>query len=246
MTFLHKRVGKGSGAFGSDLRDLRELNGFSLEQVSHDTKIRDTILRALEEDRMDEIEDPAFAERHLLTYVRYLGGYEPYFMARYRAKLEELKAQRKTTELLPRRRSLGRFDLVVGPHLIGFFGVLLLAFALGGYIWWQAEAVRTPPSLEIYSPLDGERLERPTAVVRGRTMPEAYVSVNGHDAAVDASGNFELTLDVRRGTTVITIIARRRRGSETRLDRRVMYDRPLEETGLLDLQTASSSVTSTQ
>lgn len=227
--------------FGSDLRDLRELNGLSLEQVSRDTKISDTLLLALEEDRMDEIEDPAFAERHLLTYVRYLGGYEPYFVARYRARLEELKALRKTEDLLPRARSLGRFDLVVGPHLIGFLGVLLLALGLGSYIWWQAEAVRKPPALEIYSPLDGERLERPTVKVRGQTISEAYVSVNGHDAAVDASGNFELTLDVRRGTTVITIIARRRRGSETRIERRVVYDRPLQDTELLDLTSASSA-----
>ena len=50
MTFLHKRVGKGAARSGSRSARLRELNGFSLEQVSHDTKIRDTILRALEED----------------------------------------------------------------------------------------------------------------------------------------------------------------------------------------------------
>ncbi|HWQ99596.1 MAG TPA: helix-turn-helix domain-containing protein [Candidatus Methylomirabilis sp.] len=246
MTFLHKRVGEGAGTFGGDLQDLRELRGFTVEQVARDTKIRDTIIRALENDRLQDIEDPAFMERHLLTYVRFLGGYEPYFLARYRAKLDLLQARRTTRDLLPRALGVRGWDLMVGPHLLGVLGILALALALGGYVWWQAQAVGTPPPLEIQSPADGERLMRPSVVVRGQTMPEAFVRVNGHDAAVNSEGAFELTLDVRRGTTIITIVAQRRRGSETRVVRRVVYDRPLQETELLDLSGNTSTATSTR
>lgn len=242
MTFLHKRVGEGSGTFGDDLRDLRDLLGLAIAQVAQETKLSESIIRALEEDRLEDIDDPAFMERHLIAYVRRLGGYEPYFLGRYRARLEELKAERRSRELMPHRRGVRGLDLVVGPHLLGFAGILILAGALGGYVWWQARAMRTTPTLEVTSPEDGERLERPSVTVRGRTVPEAYVSVNGRDAAVDSGGVFELMLDVRRGTTVIAVIARRRRGNETRIERRVVYDRPLQETELLDLSASSGQV----
>src|SRR3989338_153308 len=241
MTFLHKRVGTGPATFGTDLRDLRELHNLTIEQVARETKIRDTVLRALEEDRLSDIDDPAFIVRHITTYVRHLGGYEPYFLARFRAKLEELHATRKTSDLLPRTRGVRSLALMVGPHLLGVLGVVLLAVGLGGYVWWQAEAVNAPPLLVVESPLDGERLLHPIVLVRGRTIPEAYVRVNGRDAAVDGNGAFELTLDVRRGTMIVSIVARRRRGSETVIERRVVYDRPLPEAELIDLTATSTA-----
>jgi hypothetical protein len=245
MTFLHKRVGEGSGSFGADLRDLREHNKRTLEDAARDTKISDRILRAFEEDRIEDIEDPAFAERHLLAYVRFLGGYEPYFLTRYRAKITELKASRRTEQLLPRRRGVKGLDLFVGPHFLGVLGIVLLAFGLGGYVWWQAHAMRIPPPLAVESPVDGERIQKPVVLVRGKTIGEAYVTVNGVDAPVDVEGNFSVSVNVRRGTTVITVIARRRRGSESRLERRVVYDRPLPELELLPGYGTSTAATST-
>jgi hypothetical protein len=245
MTFLHKRVGEGSGSFGADLCDLREHNKRTLEEAAYGTKISERMLRSFEEDQIADIDDPAFAERHLLAYVRYLGGYEPYFLTRYRAKIAELKASRRTEQLLPRRRGVRGLDLFVGPHFLGVLGILFLALGLGGYVWWQARAMRVPPPLTVLKPVDGERIQKPSVVVQGKTMGEAYVTVNGVDAPVDADGNFSVTVDVRRGATVISVIARRRRGSESRVERRVVYDRPLPGLELLPGYGTSTVATST-
>ena len=78
-------------------------------------------------------------------------------------------------------------------------------------------------------------------------MPEAYVTVNGRDAAVEMDGRFALTLDLRRGTTPITIIARRRRGSETQVTRNVVYDVALPNgVPIAPIEAATSSATGTQ
>jgi hypothetical protein len=240
MTFLHKRVGEGN-AFGADLRDLRDHKGVTIEDAARHTKIHDALLRAFEGDRVEDIEDPLFAERHLRMYVQYVGGYEPYFLGRYRARCEELQRKRKAEDLLPRTRGVRSFDLFIGAHLTGILGVLLLALFLGGYVLWQAHLVRIAPPLTVDAPTEGQVLTEPRIDVRGQTIPEAYVNINGHDVPVDPHGGFVFPMDVRRGTTVIHTVARRRRGSETVIDRRVVYDRALNDVDALTLPTASST-----
>lgn len=223
MTFLHKSVGGEHGLFGSDLRDLRELHGISFEQACKETKIDAELLRAFEEDRVLEMGDPIFAERHFLSYVRYLGGHEPYFRSKYEQLVRERKDARTSKDMLPRERSVRFWDLFVAPQFLAFAGITLLALIFGGYVVWQAFIIRTPPSLVITSPQDGETLDRSRVNVEGVTAPEATVTVNGRSAPVDQTGHFLLELDVKRGTTRITITAQKRHGSVRTEERNVMF-----------------------
>jgi cytoskeletal protein RodZ len=223
MTFLHKSVGGEHGLFGSDLRDLRELHGISFERACAETKIDSEFLRAFEEDRILAVSDPIFAERHFLSYVRYLGGHEPYFKSKYDELVRERKASRNFKEMLPRERSVRFWDLFVAPQFLAFAGIALLALLFSGYVMWQAFIIRTPPQLIISSPQDGEKLVRSRVAVEGVTAPEASVTVNGRSAPVDQSGHFSLELDVKRGTTRIRITAQKRHGSEKIIERNVRF-----------------------
>jgi hypothetical protein len=249
MTFLHKRVREGDASFGSDLRDLRELHGITFEEACRATKIDRRILKAFEDDRLEDLDDPIFAKRHLGAYVKYLGGYEPYFRMRYEGRLAGVASVRKTEDLLPRVRKIGFFDLFAAPQFLAFLGIIAFAGLLGGYVLWQAHAVNTQPPLTVDRPRDGEILNAPRVDVRGTTIAEATVIVNGRDAPVAPDGTFGIELDVPRGTSVITIIARRRRGSETTAVRRVTYERELPETdqlqGIMGTSTGREMATST-
>ncbi len=239
MTFLHKSVGDEQTLFGSDLRDLRELHAISFEQACRETKIDVEILRSFENDRLSDIHDPVFAERHLMAYVRYLGGYEPYFASKYRSALEGLHLCRDAKDAIPRTR-IRFFDLFVAPQFLAFLGIGFLAIVLGGYVFWQASLVHTAPDLNVIFPQDGDRLLRPRVLVRGETVPGVSVSVNGRDAAVDQNGAFQLELDVRRGTTILTIVAKRRRGKETEVIRRVSFEQALTDLEAGDVFASSS------
>lgn len=243
MTFLHKRIGEGDTSFGSDLRDLRILQNLSVADVSRATKIDPSIIRALEEERLEDLDDPIFSAHHIKSYVRFLGGYEPYFKARYAARLRELKKERRPEDLLPKVMRLRMRDFFVGPRLIAVFGLFLFSCLLCAYVLYQAFHVNTPPMLNVDTPADGEHVSRPRVVVSGTTLPEAYVTVNGRDAPVDEQGAFSILLDVRRGTTIITITATRRRGSETVIERRVIFDRPIVDG--IQPESASSTETAT-
>jgi cytoskeletal protein RodZ len=228
MSFTLKSVNP-SGRIGSDLVELRERAGWSRAQAAHATKIHESLIRSLEEEAWDQVADPIYTERILRSYVTFLGGNERYFVEKYRTCLEANRLKRSPEELLPRPRRIRRFDLTVGPRLLAVSGFLVFVLLLGGYVYVQARAISTPPPLEILEPADGLRLEEPMVTIRGTTLPESTVEVNGRQAIVQPDGTFSLRLDVPRGTTLVIVTSKKRHSREVTSARRVVYDRPLPE-----------------
>lgn len=58
---------------GKYLKAERESQNLSLQEVSESTKIREPLLRAIEEDRYDLISSPVYVKGFLDAYARYLG-----------------------------------------------------------------------------------------------------------------------------------------------------------------------------
>ena len=58
---------------GKYLKAERESRNLSLREVSESTKIKELLLRSLEEDRYDLISSPVYVKGFLDAYARYLG-----------------------------------------------------------------------------------------------------------------------------------------------------------------------------
>lgn len=224
--FVHKSVNP-SLYLGMDLQELRRRAGWSRQAMAQATKIHESLIRALEEEQWDEISDPISTERILRGYVNFLGGKERYFLQKYRACLREHNLEREPHQFLPWIRRIRARDLTVLSRLVTIGGFILFALFLGGYVYFQVRAMNVPPPLSLEEPLDGSRLERPLVHVYGKTLPESTVLINDQQVAVQADGTFRAEIDVPRGTTVLTISAKRRHGRASILTRRVIYDRPL-------------------
>jgi transcriptional regulator with XRE-family HTH domain len=226
MSFFKKRAvaTEASGGFGADLIELRELRGYSREVLGKMTGIHPATIRSFEEERIEELVDPAYGERHVRLLVAALDGYVPYFLRKY----QELLMGRgigadKPVLLQPRVR---RRDLFVTSRVLGVAGVLVIVFAMGAYIAWQAFGLSVAPALTLRSPFDGARVTEPRVEVVGRTDPSAFVRVNGEQAIVDSSGDFHLMLDIPRGLITIRVEARRRYGASSFIERHIIYERP--------------------
>ncbi len=63
----------GLTSVGTTLRICRESRGLSLEEAAEATKISKNFLRALEEDRLNDISSPAYLKGFIRTYSNYLG-----------------------------------------------------------------------------------------------------------------------------------------------------------------------------
>ncbi|MSR85478.1 hypothetical protein EXS71_03550 [Candidatus Uhrbacteria bacterium] len=226
MGFVHKSVNS-SGHIGADLIELRERAGWTRQQIAAHTKIDESLIRAWEEEHLGEILDPIYAERLLRVYVNFLHGQENYFIQKYRSCLREHHLERKPEELLPRPRYIRGFDLATLSRTLTIGGFILFALLLGGYVYFQVRTIGTPPPLQVDQPLDESRVPQPNIQVSGKTASESSVTINGQQAIVQPDGTFSMEINIPRGTTLITIIAKRRHGHEATVTKRVVYDRPL-------------------
>lgn len=228
MPFIQKSI-NASGRIGHDLVEWRERAGLSRAEAAVRTKIHESLIRLWEEERWSEVDDAVYTERMLRAYVTFLGGSVPYMVQKYHEGINAEHFTRRTEDLLPRTRKLRLSNFLVGYKLVAAAGFLLFAIALGGYVFFQARRISQPPALSVSEPKDGTRLDTPSVLIRGTTDQDATVDVNGRQAYVEANGQFQLTIDIPRGTTLIIVKSRRRHGSESNQVRRVIYDQPLPD-----------------
>ncbi|MCI0479627.1 helix-turn-helix domain-containing protein [Candidatus Uhrbacteria bacterium] len=220
MPFM--QVNLGGVGFGPALRQLRELRGLTRDDLADLTKIHTSIIAAFEEERIADLADPVYAERHVRALLVPLEGRPAYFLPKYRELLKGRGADAAGASVAP--RAVRRRDFFVTSRAVAFIGFLGLVALAGGYLLWQARMLQEPPPLVIFAPEEGLRLLDPRVTVRGETAPGAVVTVNGQPAVVAPDGAFTLSFDVPRGLTILTVDARRRYGSSVTETRSVTYD----------------------
>lgn len=244
MPFVQKQLTE-SGGFGHDLRELRELRGISPEELARITKIHPSVIQAFEEERLQDLADPAYAERHVRALVTVLEGRPAYFIKKYRELVESRGMGQRHTS--PNERPRKR-DFFVVPHAVAFIGFLGIVAIMGAYLLWQGSILQDSPSLTVTSPIESAILDVPYVEVRGVTDPSALVTVNGRSAVVDRDGNFSVSFDVPRGSTTLTIEARRRFGAPVTEIRRITYEHAIvaSPTSTPSIPPTASSTTGTR
>jgi hypothetical protein len=81
-------------------------------------------------------------------------------------------------------------------------GLLLI---LGTYVVWQIARLNQPPSLEINSPKDGEKITQTFVTVSGKTEPGMKLTINDEQVLVDDSGKFSASLGIGSGQKQLVI-----------------------------------------
>lgn len=94
------------GAFGEKLRKQREQQGISLEAVSNTTKISIRMLRALEEERFEQLPGGVFNKGFVRAYARHVGLDEEEAIAEYLDTLRESQVRQQA--IMPDLRSSPR------------------------------------------------------------------------------------------------------------------------------------------
>lgn len=222
MSFIQKQL-LPEAEFGEMLKELRELRGFTYDELSKLTKIHPSIIQALEKEEFSELADPLYAERHVKFLVLALEGRPDYFLKKYRALLKAKNAV--PVDAMKVRTTVRKRDFFVTSRLVAAAGFFLFAGFACAYLIWQAYLLQDPPPLRIITPVEGARLTVPRVDVQGETAPNALVTVNGQKAVVDSEGRFYIVFDIPRGLTTLTIEASRRYGSPITLTRMVSYER---------------------
>lgn len=224
-----KRVHE-SGALKDDLRELRERAQLTIEQASAVTKVLPSVIRSWESgDWLACSTDPSYVERMILTYIRHFGGRASFFQKKLREELGGMKVEPARAKILAMRPFQG-FDIKWSARARALLMGVVFVCSLSFYMVAQAKAIAEPPSLEILSPQDGMRLDRPVVRIEGKTQPETTVFVNERPASIREDGSFSIDLDVPRGATEILVRAKKRHSREAQALVHVVYERDVEST----------------
>src|SRR5215831_10736434 len=84
------------GSFGDRLKKEREQRGITLDDISLSTKIGTRLLRALEEERFDQLPGGIFNKGFVRAYARHLGLDEEQAIADYMVALGESQVKAAT------------------------------------------------------------------------------------------------------------------------------------------------------
>jgi len=223
MAFIHKEVST-DRSFGADLLALRELRGWTREQLSKETGIHVSLIAMLEEERFAELSDPVYAERHVRVLVKALEGRVGFLLGKYREATAQTGLSGPAATNTSFIRRLRRTDFFVTSRYVAAAVMLPFVLLIGWYVWHQTLTLIAPPPLEVSVPAPDAKVSESFVNIKGKTDSESTVSVNGIAAVVESDGTFEYAFDVPRGLTRLVIQARRRYGGRTELVRYVTYE----------------------
>ena len=223
MPFIRKNLQRESHGFGPDLRELRQLRGYTREALSRLCGIHPVVIAALEEERLQDLTDPEYAERHVRALAASLDGSADFFIGKYRELLASCGLT-GAAKKAPSRR-INRWDLMVSSRILVFAAFLALILGIGGYVIWQAKQMVSRPQLVVDAPSEGMQVAKSRVAVRGHTDPSSKLTVNSEPVIVGQDGNFSTEIDVPQGLSSIIVEASRRYSPPVTVERHVLFER---------------------
>ncbi len=111
---------------GKYLKRERELRNISLKEISTATKIREHLLKAIEEDRHDLLPTPVFVKGFLIAYVKHVGLDPSDVVLRYESDLKELRGYEEKGPAAQGKKAWNRG--FVGGVIVVIIGIGIILF----------------------------------------------------------------------------------------------------------------------
>ncbi|HET8570198.1 MAG TPA: helix-turn-helix domain-containing protein [Candidatus Limnocylindria bacterium] len=214
---------------GETLRSQRERMGITLEQAAEDTRIREKFLRALESGDHQGLPGAVYTKGFLRNYADYLGLDADELVALYVSERGGAEPPREFEPMRP----ISRKSVVLTPAIIIPFLVLIAVAGFVAYLYYQFSTFAVPPRIEIVEPAGDTIATSAELVVRGRTLPDARVTIRvfpGPETISDvrpgADGSFERTITLKPGSNHIEVQVLDAAGKVNQATRTVRFEAP--------------------
>lgn len=195
---------------GQYLSIARREKNISTGQASKSLLIGEELLEAFENEKWQDLPEPAIAKGFLKNYASYLGLDADFALALYRRDFDE-------TKYAKRPPLVGKRGLMLTPNKIvtGLFIFVILIFT--AYLIIQYLSIFSKPKLQVVSPPDDITTNAPVIEVAGTVEKGSTVSIDGEFTPIDASGNFNKEIKLASGKNTIEIIAAKKLSPKARV-----------------------------
>lgn len=204
---------------GQVLKEERERKFYTLEEIEKATKIRKELLEALEEGNYKKLPPPTFIQGFIKNYGKFLGLDTEKLLAIFRREFSDSKHPPRILESFSNPVDNKRFKITPAKLLGTLVLGLIITFFL--YLWVEYRFLVGAPFLEVSYPADQLTIDSSTIEIMGRTDPEAKVSLNDQQIAVDPSGRFLQEIQLTENLNKITITSTSKSGKVSKVERTI-------------------------
>lgn len=204
---------------GQFLRETRESQFYTLEDVEKHTKIRKELIQALEENNYDRLPPATFIQGFIKNYGKFLGLNTEKLLALFRRDYEARKHPPVVMKSFANPIDKKRFR--VTPSKVLSVVVMAIILSFFGYLWFEYRQYVGSPQLVVMSPVDQQSVDIPQVMVEGKTDPEVKVAVNNQEIGVDNQGNFKEEVKLSESNNLLVIIATSKFGQTSKVEKTV-------------------------
>lgn len=204
---------------GQILKEEREKKFYTLDEIEKATKIRKELLEALEQGQYEKLPPPTFIQGFIKNYGKFLGLNSEKLLAVFRREFSESKNPPRILESFANPPEDKKFRLTPTRALVSVVLSLVIIFFV--YLWFEYRFLVGAPFLEVNQPTDQLNTTISEITVSGRTDPEAKVSINEQQIAVDQNGKFSQAIKLSDNVNNITISAFSKSGQKQQIQRTV-------------------------
>ena len=208
---------------GRLLREKRESRYLSLPEAELATRIRADHLKAMEENHLEDLPGPMYAEIYLREYGRFLDLDPDNLLVRFRQSTRWSHFWQQFSHRLRRAwQAWHLLTLIVSALLVVLAAVLA--------IWAVTGRRAAPPPLEkrlhLFYPAEGAALPGDEVGLFGQVPPGASLTLNGNAIPVHTDGSFTATTPLLAGENHLSLFAADATGWQEQLDRVIRRQAP--------------------
>lgn len=208
---------------GQILKESRESQFYTLDDIEKSIKIRKELLTALEEDNYTKLPPPTFVQGFIKNYAKFLNLESGKLLAIYRREFSEKKNKPYVLDAFAKPLSKTKFKLTPGKVLGGVASLIIIGFFL--YLWFQYHQFVSAPQLSIISPADQLTTDNSSVIIEGKTDPEVKVMVNGQEIPVSVNGDFKQEVNLSSQINKLAVTAISKFGQKVAIERTVYLKR---------------------
>src|SRR3989344_5307678 len=204
---------------GDLLKTARLKKGLTIPDVERATRIRGKFLEALEEGNIEVFSSTPYARGFLKNYADFLGLNTQIVLAVFRRETSSQQVR-----VLPHGMGQDRSSWFrVTPTRAAVGVVIFILAAIGYFLFEEYRGFLGTPRLSIEKPAQ-EIVKEGELEVAGKADIDSTVLINGEPASVEESGRFSKKIDVFKGETTLTVVAKNRRAKETTLKKKPLVE----------------------
>lgn len=206
---------------GEILRLAREKKHLSLAQVEAAIKIRSKFLEAIEKNEFESMPPGTFVRGFIKNYASFLGVSPDDALAFYRRQTTVERQESPTYARSARVKQSFRLT----PQLFTAASITFLLALFFGYLIYSYATFAGAPPLTVETPQNNSVTKSDQAEVKGKTDPEAALTINDEAVSVNESGLFSQKLTLKDGINTLKVVATNKFKKQSTVSRTVRLEK---------------------